>query len=1086
MKVLNTNRYIKIFTYSFSNTLCVLLLLSLPFLTTAQENESGVFIDQERGKQDWRVETNISGNQIESIITNWGTIGNGNASINQAGVWPRGTGHGHLHEMSGIVGSQVQNINGDVIPMVSDGYGAATVEAQEQEADPNTNVFFKFQPIPGYFNPNIDNPEIANSLNPESWPNEWPDKPASFDGNWNGFFGLNQFNADQEVYYVVDDLSNKEFEYFPDASDSTRRGLGLQIRVRLFQWSQALAKDILFMQYEVSNIADATYTRDLQRNPIIFGGYTDINASGAGATDDAAAFDDDVDIVFGWSQTGVGTWSQFRDIPPGYIGWKFLESPGIDDDNIDNDNDGLVDESRDNDAGEFIFGPVGIFDDPKEHWSGDEDGDWNPNFDDVGSDGIGPEQDGYPGPDPDGTEGNGKPDQGEPNFGRLDNDESDQVGLTSFFAPAFGTINIQNENTVWPNLRPGFFDVPQQGINQIFVFGSGPFDLPPNVTERFSTCFVFGADESAMFRSAQVAQRIFDSDYRFARPPRQPELEAIPGDEKVTLKWDAVVEQSRDPVYGQDFEGYRIIKATDPQFNDAVDITDNQGNPVYKQSIAQFDLLNGLKGPHPLQFGESIDLPNGVHFFMGDDTGLQHSFVDEDVINGRTYYYALLAYDKGYIPEFFDRGLSDLENLFPIPPSESPATITVNQGVVTKFDKNAVRVRPNTQPSDVKIGSLETDSQNRLPRTEGVATGTVKAIPIDPEALIDDQLEISFQQEELETSVEFRPISFTVTNSEGIDIVKEEPIPKNLDDEFADSWKFELIKEGFTLEFENENPDQNLTKGNSSWNFDRENNLKTDVSLTNSGALWPINVVIEFTGELGADTSFVTRFGQNSFPVDFKVYEKGTQKPIDFVLVELDSTRDRDPVEDYDGNSIDPGDVIQLVFKDTPSSFSFTQSWQVSFKNAVDENGEVLPSDQVIKPAPPDTFFIRSPVPFGERDTYTLRTNSGSKINDADSEILDEIKVVPNPYVAATIIEERPFLQGRGERRIEFRNLPANAQLKIFTTSGNMVRELEGDNGVAVWDLQTHEGLEVAYGMYFYYVKAEGIGEKTGKFAIIK
>ncbi len=42
-------------------------------------------------------------------------------------------------------------------------------------------------------------------------------------------------------------------------------------------------------------------------------------------------------------------------------------------------NDLLIDEKRDNDI--------------------DEDGDWDPLFDDLGQDGLGPDDDGYPGPD---------------------------------------------------------------------------------------------------------------------------------------------------------------------------------------------------------------------------------------------------------------------------------------------------------------------------------------------------------------------------------------------------------------------------------------------------------------------------------------------------------------------------------------------------------------------------------------------------------------------------------------------------------------------------------------------------------------
>ena len=54
----------------------------------------------------------------------------------------------------------------------------------------------------------------------------------------------------------------------------------------------------------------------------------------------------------------------------------------------------------------------------------DNDGDWNPEFDDVGADGK-------PGTG-DFGEGDGVPTPGEPNFDATDIDESDQIGLTKF------------------------------------------------------------------------------------------------------------------------------------------------------------------------------------------------------------------------------------------------------------------------------------------------------------------------------------------------------------------------------------------------------------------------------------------------------------------------------------------------------------------------------------------------------------------------------------------------------------------------------------------------------------------------------
>ena len=63
-------------------------------------------------------------------------------------------------------------------------------------------------------------------------------------------------------------------------------------------------------------------------------------------------------------------------------------------------------------------------------------------------------------------------------------------------------------------------------------------------------------------------------------------------------------------------------------------------------------------------------MPDRVHYYMGEDTGLQHSFIDEDVeFNGRTYYYTVLSYDAGYVDGYFEKSISEIENLLPISPS---------------------------------------------------------------------------------------------------------------------------------------------------------------------------------------------------------------------------------------------------------------------------------------------------------------------------------------------------------------------------------------------------------------------------------
>jgi hypothetical protein len=41
-------------------------------------------------------------------------------------------------------------------------------------------------------------------------------------------------------------------------------------------------------------------------------------------------------------------------------------------------------------------------------------------------------------------------------------------------------------------------------------------------------------------------------------------------------------------------------------------------------------------------------------------------------------------------------------------------------------------------------------------------------------------------------------------------------------------------------------------------------------------------------------------------------------------------------------------------------------------------------------------------------------------------------------------------------------------------------------DGTAIWDMLTKDRLDISYGIYIYHIKAPGIGEKIGKFAVIK
>ncbi|HUF09002.1 MAG TPA: hypothetical protein VMO47_06765, partial [Rhodothermales bacterium] len=92
--------------------------------------------------------------------------------------------------------------------------------------------------------------------------------------------------------------------------------------------------------------------------------------------------------------------------------------------------------------------------------------------------------------------------------------------------------------------------------------------------------------------------------------------------------------------------------------------------------------------------------------------------------------------------------------------------------------------------------------------------------------------------------------------------------------------------------------------------------------------------------------------------------------------------------------------------------------------------------------------------------------------------------------MVASAFEQRTQIQGRGPRRLQFIHLPERCTINIYTIRGELVRQIEhdgaGGNGTAWWDLQTEDRQDVAYGIYLYLVEAPGLGEKLGKFAIVK
>jgi hypothetical protein len=156
----------------------------------------------------------------------------------------------------------------------------------------------------------------------------------------------------------------------------------------------------------------------------------------------------------------------------------------------------------------------------------------------------------------------------------------------------------------------------------------------------------------------------------------------------------------------------------------------------------------------------------------------------------------------------------------------------------------------------------------------------------------------------------------------------------------------------------------------------------------------------------------------------------------------------------------------------------------------VDTTGQFL-IGPIVKPQNGDLFVLHLDLPFSANDEFSFNTTAQRiDANKARSDFAQQPYVVPNPYVGAASFEPEKFaISGRGERRMEFRGLPMNSVVRIYTVKGDLVQTLRHDgsnDGFVAWNLRTKENMDVAPGLYIFHVDGNHTGTYIGKFAIIK
>lgn len=589
-----------------------------------------------------------------------------------------------------------------------------------------------------------------------------------------------------------------------------------------------------------------------------------------------------------------------------------------------------------------------------------------------------------------------------------------------------------------------------------FIQCTGPFDLAPESVATIIVAAIaapYGAANEAwssrdtndlkpLCKAAAAAQFIYDQGWILPSPPAAPTAVLIPMDNSIRIVWDNLPEHTADPYYAiasnpaspgydsaykqYDLEGYKILKSD---------------NGVNWRLLTQCDLMNGIVFEDTTQ-AESIRT-------KAIDSGVFYSLLDNNVINGFSYYYRVASYDRNFMT---DRNTHIV----------SPITLESNPTPVSTRPRWEA---PNYDTSWVKVIKVLGDTVN-----PGLKCSTKI---VTPYAITKDTLKITFMGPKYIGTSSKAIHQFIVTSGDSLvlDTVRAiYTLGTTLKRNFPPFGGAEIISKtlisGPAKTFDTIYP--------LSGNYPAEQITRLDVSIP--PAYWAFR---------GSDYKIIWRVVGSSKTC--RIYDL-TNGGVE-VLRTVFANR---PFYDTLAN----GWCFVTLLTTLPSDSVLTANTRYIYLNCgyISLNRGSAIGGLIDSIHDGHEWFVKGYTGHGTAPYYNVFYLTGDPPERrTDTTYTLNVKVVPNPYIITNRWEVDKY-----ERRIAFTRLPAKCTIRIFTMAGNLVRVIEHNDtrtepnaqplelgGTEYWDiLNVHDQL-VSSGVYIFHIQSP-VGEQIGKFAIIQ
>ena len=666
------------------------------------------------------------------------------------------------------------------------------------------------------------------------------------------------------------------------------------------------------------------------------------------------------------------------------------------------------------------------------------------------------------------------------------------------------TNPLTNEDTKFtldgdPTRATGWNDgIPLPAGDRRIVMATGPFEMALGDTQEVVVALL-GASSTDRLRSVsklkftdQFVQDAYNSFFQVPKPPVRPNVRLIELDQTIVLNWgwdpESVSKTEGVGSPGFDFEGYNVYQLP------SAEATLSQGTRV-----ATFDLVNGVTTILGIALDEQSGVVLDVPLQIGNDSGLQRYIaLSHDasrggpLVNGQQYYFTVTAYNRAT--------------------SEDAATTTTLES-----SPQTITCVPQVAPPGITRTHEDPGDTLSVEHTKGIGDASVWPLVIDPTALQQATYKVTFNDDA--TWSLSRDGERIVDRESNISLDESYPIVEGLqvkvgdlvfthpttyigskvtNDANLDDGPLRLWGDGTLFGFAD-------GYGSTFWDGGGagDNRLVRDIefrftgvwnadstAIAEGGSIATLGGVSAGSGERDiaahpfkpAEVSDSTGAFLQRVPFEvWDVEDPDNPRQLNAVFYDRGADGSRDegsvvyhqtynmPGRDYITivhTDYDPTKIHELTDENTTWVYFFTQGG-----SSVWSTGDVL------------RITIGNTVVAGE-DEFEFRVTAETYSEALAKESVKKINVFPNPYLGVNSAET-----SRYNHFVTFSHLPPKANIRIFDMSGTLVRTIEKDDPAQFmrWDLQNHNELPVASGMYIAHIELPETGmSRILKLAVIQ